>query len=77
MWTTEAPQGQRDPFQKLMYANRWTLEELNDLFGEWAMHNVTWDYMNPDGSNQGAIYRKITVQLPIRNIASAGCASHN
>lgn len=58
MWTTEAPQGQRDPFQKLMYANRWTLEELNDLFGEWAMHNVTWDYMNPDGSNQGAIYRK-------------------
>jgi hypothetical protein len=58
MWTADAPQGQRDPFQKLMYVNRWTLEELNDLFGEWAMHNVTWDYKNPDGSDQGAIYRK-------------------
>jgi len=58
MWTSQAPVGQRDPFQKLMYANRWTIEELNNLFGEWAMHNVAWDYKNPDGSDQGAIYRK-------------------
>jgi hypothetical protein len=57
MWTSTAPAGQRDPFQKLMYSQGWNIEELNDLFGEWAMHNVTWDYQNPDGTDQGAIYR--------------------
>jgi hypothetical protein len=58
MWTSQAPQGQRDPFQKLMYANHWSIEDLNNLFGEWAMHNVSWDYKDPDGSDQGAVYRK-------------------
>ncbi len=57
MWTSTAPQGQRDPFQKLMVNQNWNIEQLNDLFGEWAMHNVTWDYQNPDGSDQGAVYR--------------------
>ena len=57
MWTSTAPVGQRDPFQKLMYSQNWSIEQLNDLFGEWAMHNVTWDYQNPDGSDQGEIYR--------------------
>ncbi|WP_374693723.1 DUF6055 domain-containing protein [Microbulbifer sp. TB1203] len=57
MWTSEAPVGQRDPWQKLMYTQGWGIEQLNDLFGEWAMHNVTWDYRNLDGSDQGAVYR--------------------
>lgn len=58
MWTYEAPAGQRDPWQKMMLSQGWNIEELNDLFGEWAMHNVTWDYQNPDGSDQGAVYRQ-------------------
>ncbi len=58
MWTYEAPAGQGDPWQKLMLSQGWDIDQLNDLFGEWAMHNVTWDYQNPDGSDQGEIYRQ-------------------
>ena len=57
MWTASAPSGQGDPFQKLMNNQGWDIEQLNDTFGEWAMHNVTWDYRNPDGTDQGAVYR--------------------
>ena len=60
MWAATAPSGQRDPWQKLMRNQDWTIEQLNDLFGEWAMHNITWDYRNPpptDQSNQSSIYR--------------------
>ena len=40
----------------------WNISQLNDFMGEWAMHNVTWDYQDPApqstaGSNQGALYR--------------------
>ncbi|MEN0036826.1 MAG: DUF6055 domain-containing protein [Cellvibrio sp.] len=58
MWTYNAPAGQRDPWQKLMLSQNWSIEQLNDRFGEWAMHNITWDYKNPDGSDQGAVYRQ-------------------
>lgn len=58
MWAYNAPTGQRDPWQKLMLSQNWTIEQLNDRFGEWAMHNVTWDYKNLDGSDQGAVYRQ-------------------
>jgi len=59
MWTYEAPSGQRDPWQKLMLSQGWDITQLNDLFGEWALHNITFDYRNPeDGSDQGAIYRQ-------------------
>ncbi len=61
MWAHQAPSGQRDPWQKLMLSRGWNIEQLNDVFGEWAMHNVTWDYENPpptNGSDQGAIYRQ-------------------
>ncbi|MDW6004244.1 DUF6055 domain-containing protein [Vibrio mangrovi] len=57
MWTKDAPYGWRDPWTKLMYNQNWNIEQLNDLFGEWAMHNVTWDYRNPDGSNKGSLFR--------------------
>ncbi|MBT2117170.1 avirulence protein [Dyella sp. LX-66] len=33
-----------DPFTNLMSSRGWTLAQLNDFFGDWAMHNVTWDY---------------------------------
>lgn len=58
MWAYNAPAGQRDPWQKLMLSQNWNIEQLNDRFGEWAMHNITWDYKNPDGSDQGAVYRQ-------------------
>ncbi len=58
MWAYNAPAGQRDPWQKLMLSQNWNIEQLNDRFGEWAMHNVTWDYKDPDGADQGAVYRQ-------------------
>lgn len=58
MWAYNAPAGQRDPWQKLMLSQNWNIEQLNDRFGEWAMHNITWDYQSPDGTDQGAIYRQ-------------------
>ncbi len=62
IWDQAPKQGtagyqQADVFQVLMDSRGWDLEQLNDFFGEWAMHNVTWDYTNPDGSDQGAVYR--------------------
>ncbi|MDP5278996.1 Svx/AvrXca family virulence/avirulence protein [Sphingomonas sp. DG1-23] len=47
-----------DPIEVLMRNQGWTLTQLNDAFGDWAMHNAHWDYTNPDGSDQGAIYRR-------------------
>lgn len=46
-----------DPFKTLMANQGWTVAQLNDEFGHYAMHNVNWDYTNPDGSDQGAFYR--------------------
>ncbi len=61
IWASEVPQGQGDPFGKLAYNLGFDIEQLNDLFGEWAMHNITWDYKNPpptDQSEQGSVYRQ-------------------
>ncbi len=60
MWAYVAPNGQRDPWQKLMLSRGWDIERLNDEFGEWAMHNISWDYKNPPptaGDDQGAQFR--------------------
>ncbi len=42
-----------DPLMVLTRNQGWKIDELNDQFGHWAMHNVTWDYKN------GAVYRKM------------------
>ncbi|SEN68793.1 hypothetical protein SAMN05192583_3314 [Sphingomonas gellani] len=47
-----------DPMAVLMANRGWSIEQLNDAFGEWALHNAGWDYTNPEGSDQGAIYRR-------------------
>lgn len=47
-----------DPMEVLMLSRGWTLTQLNDAFGDWAMRNAHWDYVNPDGSDQGKIYRR-------------------
>ena len=61
MWTETAPNGERDPWSKLARNMGWNMEQLNDAFGEWAMHNITWDYQNPPptaGGNQDDTYRQ-------------------
>lgn len=37
---------QEDPLSVLTRNMGWSMSELNDQFGMWAMHNVTWDYKN-------------------------------
>ncbi|MEX1010910.1 MAG: Svx/AvrXca family virulence/avirulence protein [Balneolaceae bacterium] len=54
----DAGQNQADPFTVLADNMGWSVSELNDQFGQWAMRNATWDYTNPDGSNQGNVYRQ-------------------
>lgn len=41
-----------DPFTVLRANMGWTQDQLNDAFGDWALHNANWDYAN------GAVYRK-------------------
>jgi hypothetical protein len=58
IWTSSP---NSDPFSQIMKTRGWSISQLNDFFGEWAMHNVTWDYQNPaptGGGNQGATYRQ-------------------
>ncbi|PPT96284.1 Svx/AvrXca family virulence/avirulence protein [Xanthomonas arboricola] len=46
-----------DPFSVIKTNMGWSQAQMNDVFGDWAMRNVNWDYTNPDGSDQGALYR--------------------
>ena len=41
-----------DPLVVLTRNQGWKMSDLNDQFGLWAMHNVTWDYKN------GGVLRK-------------------
>lgn len=50
--------GTADPLMVLMRNLGLTVEQMNDLFGDWALHNANWDYVNPDGSDQGQVYRR-------------------
>jgi hypothetical protein len=59
IWTGKAA---ADPFTAIRNGMTWTVDQLNDFMGEWAMHNVTWDYQDPApqttaGKSQGALYR--------------------
>ena len=52
-----------DPYTAIMNFMKWKISDLNDFVGEWAMHNITWDYQDPApqstaGGNQGPLYRK-------------------
>jgi hypothetical protein len=60
IWTN--PKQSSDPFDNIASSRGWTLSQLNDFFGEWAMHNVTWDYQDPApestaGMNQSKLFR--------------------
>ncbi len=52
-----------DPWHAIMNGMKWQLGDLNNFMGEYAMHNITWDYQDPApestaGGNQGALFRK-------------------
>ncbi len=58
IWTSGTS---NDPFTNIMRSRGWNISQMNDFFGEWAMHNVTWDYKNPpptSGTNQSTAYRQ-------------------
>lgn len=60
IWT--AAKASNDPFDNIASTRGWTISQLNDFFGEWAMHNVTWDYQDPQpedtaGMNQSKLFR--------------------
>jgi hypothetical protein len=40
IWTTAGA----DPLTNLQKSRGWTLPQLNDFLGDWALHNVVWDY---------------------------------
>jgi hypothetical protein len=42
IWTLKP--ASNDPFSKIATSRGWTTSQLNDFFGEWAMHNIAWDY---------------------------------
>lgn len=76
LWRGAPKQGEAgyrdaDPFTVLARTRGWSPDQLNDFFAEWAMHNVTWDYRNPDGSDQGAVYRRAWGYTP-EQLASNG-----
>jgi hypothetical protein len=59
IWTGTAA---ADPFTAIRNAMNWSVSQLGDFMGDWAMHNVTWDYQDPApestaGNNQGALFR--------------------
>jgi hypothetical protein len=60
IWTSATPGA--DPFTNIMKTRGWTLSQLNNFLGDWAMHDVTWDYQDPApestaGGNQGGLFR--------------------
>ncbi len=70
IWTS--PTTSNDPFTNIMTTRGWTISQLNDFFGEWATHNITWDYQDPPpgptaGMNQSALYRS-----PARSFTAGG-----
>lgn len=46
-----------DPWVVMAQTQNWNTAQLNDFFGEYMLHNVTWDYRNPDGTDSGPQYR--------------------
>jgi len=58
IWTESSA---NDPFTNIMKGQGWDLSRLNDFIGDWAMHNVTWDYQ-VSGAAMRSSYGAITVR---------------
>jgi len=61
IWT--APTTSNDPFTNVASTRGWSTAQLNDFFGSWALHNISWDYVDPaptvanDPADPGAAFR--------------------
>lgn len=55
IWTTPGS----DPWQTLRQSMGWSVSAMNDFVGEWALHNVVWDYRR-SGAAMRAAYGPIT-----------------
>ncbi|KQN00085.1 hypothetical protein ASE78_17605 [Sphingomonas sp. Leaf25] len=55
VWTATGMAG--DQYATLAATRGWSAAQLNDEFGDWAIRNVTWDYVNRDGYDRGAVFR--------------------
>ncbi len=59
IWVKSAGQNGQDPFVVLMRNQGWSVARLGDEFGQYAMKNVNWDYIDAqDGFNRGAAFRE-------------------
>jgi hypothetical protein len=56
IWTSTAA---NDPFTNIMKGQNWDIRQLNDYIGDWAMHNVTWDYQ-ASGAAMRSSYGAVT-----------------
>jgi len=56
IWTTSGS----DPLLNIQKSRDWSLAQLNDFIGDWAMHNVIWDYKATPGAFRQT-YGNITV----------------
>ncbi|MBP1206377.1 hypothetical protein JOD97_004450 [Duganella sp. 1411] len=56
IWTTAGA----DPFTNIQTARGWSVSQLNDFIGDWATHNVVWDYKATPGAFRSS-YGNITL----------------
>lgn len=55
LWTTPGA----DPFTNIQNSRGWTVSQLNDFIGDWATHNIVWDYKTSSAALR-ASYGNIT-----------------
>jgi hypothetical protein len=80
MWTTAGA----DPLTNIQASRGWSLSQLNDFIGDWAMHNVVWDYKTTPTAFRNT-YGNITVSdrgerqrrlMPLEALDSSWASNH-
>lgn len=62
IWSTSGA----DPFTNLQKSRGWNIDQLNDFFGDWAMHNVVWDYKATPGAFRSSFGNIASTSAPER-----------
>ena len=44
---------EEEPMQTLARSQGWAIDDINDLFGDYARASAAWDFLDPDGVNFG------------------------
>ena len=50
--------------------------QLNDFFGEWAMHNVTWDYRDPPPDRRNRALFRAQLRQDHRHVQARAAPAH-